>query len=54
MRKIVIEIKCEANCDGLTTETQKGFCEMFWKHLDYEQGKDYKRLPECLNAEAKE
>jgi len=58
MKKITIEIKCEAehcaNCDDLTTGTQKGFCEMFWKHLEFERGKDYRRLPECLNAEVKE
>jgi len=61
MAKIAIEINCDAehcaNCDDLTIEHEigekKGFCEMFWENLKFEPGKDFKRLPVCLNAEIK-
>jgi len=58
MTKIAIEIRCKAehcaNCDSLSVDGKRGFCDLFWKRLEYEQGKDFKRLPECLNAEVKE
>ena len=64
MAKIVIEINCDAehcvNCDDLTLpdergeEKKKGFCEMFWANLEFEPGRDFKRLPQCLIAEVKQ
>jgi len=58
MRTITVEIDCgETTCDKcwfVWGSSIKPFCKRFNRLLAVTDGETYLRLPECLNAEAKQ